>query len=115
MTVDYRQTLQPPHDPADPTGHLNALEAALLAVRLPRCPHCDDRREVLPMSGNGWGVETTHEPGCPEHEDNQPAAEYHEPTRPQHRCGTPRLDGQPCGTFVARPGQHCRWHQQDGP
>jgi hypothetical protein len=78
MTEDHRLTTQPPHKPDDPIGQLNALEAALLAVRLPPCRWCADRRELLPMSGNGWGVEIFHAPSCPEHEDNRPAAEHHD-------------------------------------
>lgn len=64
------------HDPADPLGYLNAIEAAALCARLPACPHCYDTRQVIHMSGAGWGVETTHEPTCPNHEDNQPASEF---------------------------------------
>ena len=73
--------LYPPHDSDDPLGYLNAFEAALLAHDLPPlpCPHCHDtRKPLLPMSGNGWGVETFHEPDCPDHDDNLPA-----PERPQ--------------------------------
>lgn len=57
-------------------AYIRKLDAAMLAVGLPPCPHCNERRRVIEMSGGGYGVETTHEPGCPEHEDNQPASEF---------------------------------------
>lgn len=65
------------HDHNDPLAFLNAIEAAWLASdsTIPRCPHCQEERHMLPMSGNGWGVEIAHEPHCPSHEDNQPAYE----------------------------------------
>lgn len=63
------------HDLNDPLAELHKLEAAALAVHLPPCVHCHDTRTPVPMDGNAWGVETTHEGDCPLHEDNQPAAE----------------------------------------
>ena len=30
----------------------------------------------------------------------------------EHRCGRPRVDGQPCRQIVRRPGAACAWHQQ---
>jgi hypothetical protein len=67
------------HDPTDPLSQLAMLEACLLAVRLPPCPHCHVQHEAIPMAGVGWAVEHIHEPGCPEHDDNQP-----DPERPGH-------------------------------
>lgn len=66
------------HDHGNPLSTVSALEAAFLALprNLPPCRHCHDRREIVPMEGTSWGVETFHEPSCPEHEDNQPAAEW---------------------------------------
>lgn len=64
------------HDFDNPLSRLAMLEAANLATALPRCPHCHDERRAVPMPGTAWGVETTHEPDCPLHEDNQPAAEW---------------------------------------
>lgn len=66
------------HDFTDPLSYLNAIETAWLASDslIPRCPTCTEERRMLPMPGNGWAVDVIHEPHCPEHEDNQPAAEY---------------------------------------
>jgi hypothetical protein len=63
------------HDPDDPMRYLNALEIALLAARLPQCPHCTVSTEMVPMGRSGWALGINHERGCPEHEDNQPADE----------------------------------------
>jgi hypothetical protein len=66
--------VNPPHDPDDPQGHLNAIEAIWLASEegVLTCPHCHLTKRMLPMSGNGWGVELEHQPGCPEHDDSLP-------------------------------------------
>jgi hypothetical protein len=61
-------SLNPPHDFDSPLSYLNAVEAAALAADLPACSHCHVRHEVVEMSGDGWGLETIHEPGCPEGE-----------------------------------------------
>lgn len=55
------------HDFTDPLGHLNALEAAWLAADSSNalCPHCSAMAVMLPMSGNGWGLDVTHEEHCP--------------------------------------------------
>jgi len=54
------------HDTDDPFGWLNALEAACLAESKDLCQHCRPTcTEVVPMGGNGWAVDVTHEPGCP--------------------------------------------------
>ena len=70
--------MSPDHDHDHPLSHVGAIEAAYLALHrnLPPCPHCHDERRIVPMSGTAWGVETFHEPDCPSHEDNQPAAEW---------------------------------------
>jgi hypothetical protein len=64
-------TCTPPHDPDDPQGHLNALEAAWLATdsTVARCPHCTVTSRMLPMPGAAWGLDVSHEPGCPENTD----------------------------------------------
>lgn len=54
------------HNIGDPLSRLEAVEAAWLAASMPRCPHCHDRRELIPMTGTAWGVETFHEEGCPD-------------------------------------------------
>lgn len=66
------------HDVHNPLSRMNATEAAFLSLKrnMPACQHCDDRRELIPMQGTGWGVQTFHEDACPLHEDNQPAAEW---------------------------------------
>lgn len=63
------------HDPDDPLAFLNAIEAVWLAsdASVTRCPHCNEERHMLPMSGNGWAVEIFHDRHCPNHENNQPA------------------------------------------
>jgi hypothetical protein len=65
------------HDLDDPISELNGLEASLLAARLQDqgCPHCRVTFEPIAMSGNGWGAEAFHEPGCPRHDDNLPTPE----------------------------------------
>jgi hypothetical protein len=68
-------SINPDRDPDDPLAHLNALETALLAARLPPCPHCTVKTEMLAMGRNGYAVGVAHEPGCPEHEDSQPTNE----------------------------------------
>jgi len=66
--------LQPSHDSDDPLAHLNAIEAVWLASdrRITHCPHCTVVKRMLPMSGNGWGVELWHEASCPENVENHP-------------------------------------------
>lgn len=66
------------HDFDDPQSQLSAIEMAWLAAdsTVPRCPHCNEERHLLPMPGTAWGVEVFHEPHCPNHEDNQPAAGF---------------------------------------
>ena len=61
--------LNPPHDHDCPLGWLNGLEAASLAADLTLCRWCRPTTTPIPMTGNGWGVETEHESHCPEHED----------------------------------------------
>ena len=52
-------------DPDDPLALLNALEAALLAARLPPFPHCTTTTEMVPLGRNGWAVGVGDERGCP--------------------------------------------------
>jgi len=73
------------HDSDDPMAFVNAIEAIGLAATLPPCPHCTMTTKMLPMSGTGWGLDVTHQSGCPLHEDNQPAHEVD---------FTDRLDGE---------------------
>jgi hypothetical protein len=60
----------------DPVGWLIALEAAALAASN-LCPHCKPYHRVIPMPGNGWGVDVNHQPGCPHNTDNDPPAVLH--------------------------------------
>jgi hypothetical protein len=73
-TGEHERTNPEHHDYDDPTGHLNKIEAALLGVHpdAPTCPHCATGYELIPMPGNGWALDTIHEPGCPDHDDNLP-------------------------------------------
>lgn len=64
------------HDFDHPLNEVHKLEAARLAATMPACPHCHAEHAPLPMTGTAWGVETFHEASCPNHEDNQPAAEW---------------------------------------
>jgi hypothetical protein len=64
------------HDPNNPMSFVNAIEIIGLATKLPPCPHCYRTTKLHPMTDVGWGLELFHEPDCPEHEDNQAAAEY---------------------------------------
>jgi hypothetical protein len=57
-----------------PLNTLNRLESALLAADM-HCIWCEAEHTPVPMGGTDWGVETFHQPECPEHEDNQPANE----------------------------------------
>lgn len=53
-------------------------------------------------------------PDCAPHEQHRPIPHRMQVMldRPvQPRCGRPRADGQPCRTFVARPGTACHWHR----
>ncbi|PWN00977.1 hypothetical protein DJ010_20360 [Nocardioides silvaticus] len=54
----------------NPSSYLHAVEAAGLA-RTIRCPHCNVVTHLVPMGGDGWGVEEDHELHCPRHEDNK--------------------------------------------
>jgi hypothetical protein len=62
------------HDSDDPLAYLNAIEAIWLAAdsTRPRCPHCRVEERMLPMTGNGWGLDVFHEVGCPDNPDDEP-------------------------------------------
>jgi len=64
--------VNPPHDHDDPQGYLNGLEWTGYLATTVLCPHCHATGKPLPMTGNVWGVELFHEPGCPDHDDNVP-------------------------------------------
>lgn len=74
MTADHRLSIHPAHDYDDPRSHLNALEMAAWAARAPKCPACASDWHLLPGPGTTWLIEWFHEPHCPEHEDQRPAA-----------------------------------------
>ena len=62
------------HEFDNPLSQLNALEMALLASRPPddlRCPHCEPTHRMLPMTGTAWGLDTSHGPDCPHHDDHE--------------------------------------------
>ncbi len=67
--------VQPPHDYEDPREYLNALEWAAYADMHVLCRHCHATAELLPMVGTAWGLDVTHEPGCPDNYDDLPAPE----------------------------------------
>lgn len=58
--------VHPPHDYDDPLGHLNGLEMARYLATHTLCPHCHATGKPLPMSGTAWGLDVTHERGCPD-------------------------------------------------
>ncbi len=37
------------HDLSDPLSYMNALEAAALAAKIERCPHCQPETHLTPM------------------------------------------------------------------
>lgn len=42
-----------------------------------KCRHCASTTEAVPCNGTpGVAVELSHEPGCPDHDDQLPAVEY---------------------------------------
>jgi hypothetical protein len=65
------------HDFTDPLSQLNAIEMAWLAAdsTVSHCDHCQVTHRMLPMMGTAWGLDVSHEPHCPEQDDNQPYAE----------------------------------------
>lgn len=81
MTTDDDVPYVPAHDYDDPMSLLNAYEAAslLARVRAKGCRHCTPVARLLPMPGNGVGVEWEHERGCPDRieDDDLPAVGPH--------------------------------------
>ena len=69
---------QEEHDFGNPLEYLDAIEVDHLSAAQPPCPHCAADHRLMAGPGTSWLLEVFHQPGCPEHDDNQPT-----PQRPR--------------------------------
>lgn len=101
MTADPRRPLVDPRR----TACLGTGWHAVIAIG----PGGSESAWLLSPDGNGSGAA----PPTPPHERLGPlplaiAARLARPVQP--RCGRPRRDGAPCGTYVSRHGAACAHH-----
>lgn len=77
------EPLDQPLDELDPRRVMAGLDLAFYAGTW-HCPTCPGHAEVIAAPGRiPYAVEHFHDSGCPEHEDNLPAAVRREETPPQ--------------------------------